>query len=331
MTDNATPIEYKKNVDINKQEIKNKILKFLYSKKLNNEINFSGIEKINDMDNIKNGDYIVCPRFKGTRSWVIFFKTKDSEKEIPNYYAVNFPKHNERKKMELIIHTVDVRVSNDFYDGTIMEGIFYKVQNEIFLVIDEVYLLCGESQLLKSKSDRLNNLVGVLTDKTIQTMNYHIYVCQHYKITETYLSELFFLIKGNNVIQDIIFYPQLYGRKIYQYSIMERDIIDDVIKIGIYKLQNTKIPDVYNILSLDTDKKIDIAYLPDMTISKKCKQWFKDTKESELLVKFKMDLVRKKWIPIELIEEDVEIEDKPSKKSKSKSKSKKSAKDSIEI
>jgi len=303
----ATTSEYNKNIRINEPDTKNMVLAYLYSKNLKNTQNFGGIQKIVDMDHIKDGDYIVCPRFSGARSWIIFFKTQGAVHEIPNYYSVSFPKHSQYKKIDLKIHAIDISVSKELYNGTIMEGIFYKVANEKFLIIDEVYTLCGQNQLLKSKTDRLNNLSKFLTDNTIQKQNYHMYVCQYYLLTESNLSELYDKIKNDNRIRDLIFYPQIYGRKIYQYTIIDIDVIDDVAQIGTFKLQKTNSPDVYNIISFKTNNKIDIAYIPDMATSKKCKQWFKDEKKNEIIVKCRMNMEYKKWIPIELMETDVDI------------------------
>lgn len=316
----ATTSEYNKNVNINDPNTKNMILKYLYSKNLKNIQKFSGIQKIVDMDNIRDGDYIVCPRFDGARSWIIFFKSQGAAHEIPNYYAVSFPKHSQYKKINLKIHTVDISVSRELYNGTIMEGIFYKVANEKFLIIDEVYTLCGQNQLLKSKTDRLNNLSKFLTDNTMQTQNFHMYVCQYFLLTETNLSELYDKIKSDNRIRDLIFYPQIYGRKIYQYTIIDIDINDDIVKIGTFKLQKTSSPDVYNIISFKTNNKIDIAYLPDMATSKKCKQWFKDEKANEITVKCRMNMEYKKWVPFELIETDIDLAKNPKKSKKSKKK-----------
>jgi|SRR5579872_844215 len=309
--------EYNKNRNLNNSDTRDLILKYLYSKNLKSNFKVSGIQKMSDLDNIRDGDYIICPKFKGCRSWVIFFTgTQESEEEIPNYYAVSFPKHNKYKKTEIKVRPVDLRVSKDLYNGTILEGIYYKFAKEKFLIIDEVYTLCGENQLLKSKTDRLNNLSNFLTEKTVQTPNYHLYVCQYYALNESNLNELYDKIKGDNRIQDLIFYPQLYGRKIYQYTIVDIDLIDDIVKTGIFKLQKTNSPDVYHIISFRTNTKIDIAYIPDMATSKKCKQWFKDEKKkTELLVKCQMNLEHNKWMPIELVETDIEV-DRPRRKRK---------------
>lgn len=294
-----TSKNYTKNAMLGSKDVKNKILKYLYSSGINFDVKYQPIVSTKDLDNIRDNDYIICPRFGGTRSWIIFFKSDDE------YYAVNFPKHSQRKRDMLQIHPIEIGVSGDFYRGTIMEGIFFRMDDKKFLVIDEVYQLAGENQLLKSKDDRLNHLSKYLKTKMQTNLNYFMYVSQYYKLGKKCLKELYEKIKDDTKIQELIFYPKIYGKKIYMYTILDTDLIDNIIKISQFKLQKTSSPDVYNLLSTTSGNKIDIAYIPDFETSKKCKQWFKDYKEKELLVKCRMDISKKLWVPEEIIEEDI--------------------------
>jgi hypothetical protein len=302
-----TPSKYSKNENLGSSETKNRILKYLYSSGISLNSKHELISNTKDLDNIKDGDYIICPRFSGTRSWILFFTIND------NYYAVNFPKHSQRKKEDLIIHPIEMTVTKKFYRGTIMEGIFYRIDNKKFLVVDEVYLFAGQNQLLKSKDNRLNYLSNYFKSDTSKVnLNYLMYVCQYYTTSKSSLKELYEKIRADPKIQEIIFYPKIYGGKIYNYTIIDDDLIDNVIKFAQFRMQKTASPDVYNLLSVDSNNKIDIAYIPDMETSKKCKQWFKDNKSKELLIKCQMNMDKNKWIPIELIEKDLDIVDSDS-------------------
>ena len=291
-----------KNARLGSREVKNKILHYLYTSTINLNLKYEIISTVKDLDNIRDNEYIICPRFGGTRSWILFFHIDN------NYYAVNFPKHSQRKKEDLYIHPIDVSVCKEFYRGTIMEGIFFRMDEKKYLVVDEVYLLAGANQLLKPKDDRLNNLSEYFKLNTNINHNYYMYVSQYFTTGKFSLRELYEKIKSDSKIQEIIFYPKIYGRKIYSYTIIDPDLIDNVIKLAQFCMQKTASPDVYNLLSPNSKNKIDIAYVPDMETSKKCKQWFKDNKAKELNVKCRMDMGKKKWIPIELIEEDLENE-----------------------
>lgn len=301
-------MKYFKNEALNSWEIKNKILKYLYSSHINLSLKHEIISSPKHLDNIRDNDYIICPRFNGIRSWIIFFHINN------NYYAVNFPKHSQRKRDDLHIYPIDVSVHEDFYLGTIMEGIFFRMDEKKYLVIDEVYMLSGINQLLKSKDDRLNNLLQYIKKNTNINPNYQLYVSQYYNIDDKSLMDLYEKIKSDPKIQEIIFYPKMYGRKIYTYTIIDSDLVDNVIKLSKFYMQKTNSSDVYILYSIKNGNKVDIAYIPDISTSKKCKQWYKDFKTNKLLVKCQMDMNKKKWIPIEIVEEDLENSNDSSKK-----------------
>lgn len=187
-----------------------------------------------------------------------------------------------------------------------MEGTYYSIDNIRYLVIDEVYILSGHNELLKSKDDRLINLSNIVKKSVNFNENYCIYVSQFFVVNKKSLEELYEKIKFDKKIQEIIFYPKIYGRKIYTYTILSFDLVDNVVKLAQFFMQKTKNQDVYNLLSLETKNKIGIAYIPTMEISKMCKQWFKETKKTMLLVKCRMDMVKKKWIPLNIIDTDEE-------------------------
>lgn len=296
---------YNKNPNLGSRETKNKILQYLYKNVIDLNVKQEPICK-GDMEYIRDNDYVICPRFSGTRSWIIFFNVGN------DYFAVNFPKHSQRKKEDLRIHPINVRINKEFYRGTIMEGIYYQRDEKKFLVIDEVYLLAGEDQRLKSKDDRLTNLARYIKTSIETCQDFCICVSQFYQINKRSLRDLYEKIKADTFIQEIIFYPKLYGSKIFSYTILDSDLVDRIIKISQFQLQKTSSPDVYNLIALDTGKKIDIAYIPDMETSKKCKQWFKDSKKKILLVKCQMDTDKKKWIPKEIVEDDIKNNDSES-------------------
>ena len=292
--------EYNKNNNLASIDTKNKILNYLYQRaKLN--IKHENIAGEKDLDQIRDNEYIICPRFSGTRSWILFFKSDEI------YYAVNFPKHSQQKKKDIQIYPINISVTKDFYHGTIMEGIYFRIDDTRYLVIDEVYMLAGQNQLLKPKDSRLNELTQFITKNTMRNQNFNIFVAQFFQTDKKNLQELYEKIKSDTKIQEIIFYPKIYGRKIYSYTVLDSDLVENIIKYIRFIMQKTDKADVYNLLSSSSGNKIAIAYIPDMETSKRCKQWFKDNKsKKELNVKCQIDTEKNKWIPIELIEEDFE-------------------------
>ena len=174
-----------KNLDINTPKIKHRILQYLYSSDFYTDDKIDYVVCDRDIGIIKNGDYIMCAGYKGTRSWIIIFH--DEEK----YYAVNFPKYGRGGQNKLIIYPINIPISKKFYHGSVMEGIYYydDINDSKYLYIDEVYTLCGENQLLKSKEDRMKNLSFQLKKYVTQLFDqYIIRVNQHYTFDETSLT-----------------------------------------------------------------------------------------------------------------------------------------------
>lgn len=291
---------YTKNADLDAVNVRNRIFKYLHEN-VNTEVSLVNINSTKDLDTIRDGEYIVCPRLEGTRSWILFFKSNDV------YYAVNFPKHNIRKQTDCVIHPINMNISKNLYYGTIMEGIYFSVGPKKCLVVDEVYILAGEDQLSKSKDDRLIDLSNIIPKSIIHNPNYHFSVSQFYQTDKKSLKDLYEKIKSDDRIQDLIFYPKIYGKKIFSYTIIESDLIDHIIKLSVFYLLRTDNIDVYKLLTIPNKEKIGLAYIPDIETSKKCRQWFKDNKNKKRLkVKCRMDMSKNKWIPFELIENDID-------------------------
>lgn len=291
----------RKNLDLNCENVKKTIFKYLYSHELNHMLSYDIINNFSDINSIKEGDYIICPKYEGTRSWILFFYDKNTEV----YYAVNFPKHNIRKRNEIRIFPLDIQANPIFYLGSIMEGIYYKYEDTKYLIIDEVYYFAGEDQSLKSKDARLNFITNNLKHISYASNKIYIHVSKYYNINKSSLTELFNIVKTDDRVQELTFYPRNIGSKIYTYAIKDDDLIDHVITVGIYVMQKTSKTEVYNMIVPKSKDKIGIAYIPNMETSKKCKKWFTNNKKKELLVKFQKDSVTKKWIPVELVETDI--------------------------
>lgn len=283
-----------KNNNLDQPDIKQKIFKYLYSSiKQNSNPNF--ISSIDDINNIKSNDYIICPKYIGIRSWIVFMH------EGNNYYAVTFPK-NTNVKNNIVLYPVEITVNTELYNGTIMEGIYNVTGHIKSFIVDEVYYLAGRMQLTKSKDDRLDYINKYAYDNFGGNPKYRICICNHYQINKESLTDLYEKIKEDQSIQEIIFYPKLHGGKIYKYVITSEDVIDNVIKMTNFNMKKTKKPDIYDLIDLNTDQKIDIAIIPDMVTSKKCKHWFIDNKTDILLVTCQYLFDKNKWLPISIVE-----------------------------
>lgn len=284
-----------KNANLNQTDTKELILQYLY-KNTNQKIRFNHITRMDTVDEIRDTDYIICPRYSGVRSWIVIFRNGN------NYYFVDFPKHSQFKRDDLVIHPVNTSVISDMYNGTIMEGIFFIRDDKKNLVIDEVYSLCGQSQANKPKHVRLDDLSHFLCNNLNASPDISISVTKYFRINSDSLRDLFELIKSDEDIREIIFYPNRSGKKIYNYTIVETDRKDHYIEYSIFKMTKTRNTDVYRLYDVNTGEKIGIAHVPDIGTSKTCKKWFADNKVEDLVVRCQLDQYHDRWVPIEMID-----------------------------
>lgn len=300
-----------KNNNINSSKIKNQILRYLYKSNIKLNLKHEPILSMEELDDIRNNEYIVCPRYNGTRSWIVFFRDDD------NYYAVNFPKHHQNRKDILKIHPINIQVSKETYLGTVMEGIYYVNNNTRHLIIDEVYMLAGKNQLRMKKSDRLNYLANYLRTNIKINNEFQMFISRHYLIDKIELKNLYERLKSEDRIRELVFYPQVFGKKIYSYTIIETDLIDDIINTCEFRMFKTKNTDVYKLMSLDDGSSVGVAYIPDIETSHRCRDWFKAYRTKELTVVCQEDIEKERWIPIELssyynTDDDYETDDNDS-------------------
>jgi len=285
-----------KNSGLEKTETKKMILKYLYQKVKSNDP-IKPILESTDLDIIKNNDYIICPRVNGVRSWVIFFKHNNV------HYAVNFPKQNIDKQSKLHIFPINMSAHPDLYAGTIMEGIYCSVDDHRQITIDNVHWLCGSNQNIKNHSDKLDMMRDIISKKLTQNEKFTMNASNYYRTTSSDILELFDKIRKDTSVGEIIFYPELTlrGRPSYQYTILDTDLHIETIVLSSFLMTKTTKPDVYDLECLSERMDTEIAYIPDIETSKRCKGWFKGIRDKTPTItvtcKFLSD--RNKWIPIE--------------------------------
>ena len=186
-----------------------------------------------------------------------------------------------------------MRVPQTFYYGTIMDGIYFKIDNCKYFVIMDVYQFKGENQILKNRLSRLYNLDKNLKKVSVSE-SVSICVCKNYDLEIDLLKQMIDTIKINPQIRELYFYPDDNGNKIYNYVIKDSDLQDNW-KMQLFKIYKTNRVDVYEIKQ---DGMNHILYIPDIETSKMCQQWFKKNKTVNAYCKY--NETHNKWIPVEL-------------------------------
>jgi hypothetical protein len=294
-----------KNIGLDTGPVRNSIIRFLNNNVQNINEEYEIIARQESLDEIVQNEYILCPRMTGTRTWIIFF-IKDNI-----HYAVNFPKHNQAKREQTRIYPIQVPAAGSYYRGTIMEGIYYRDETSQYLFVDEVHLLEGVNQMTKMKDIRLRELNESLRRSVNNSPNYGLYASQYYFPTEESLTALYEKIKVDPLIRELIFYPRIYGKKIYSYPISDQDILDQSVTYDIFKMRKGNHVDSYYLQALNGEN-IGLAYIPNINVSRMCKKWFKDYRKKILMVRCSLGSVNvesDKWVPVKLVEEEEIQED----------------------
>lgn len=281
----------KKNYDLDNPTIRTRILRYVSDHVASKR--FELITCRDDLDVIRDNDYVICPSYYGVRSMAVII-SRNSQ-----FYAITFTKKGDRRQSSTTLFPIDVAFDRSLYCGTIFDGIFFQHGEVKYFVIDEVYLLEGINQMLKPKDERLNDLSSVFKYKVRQTQNYQIYINRCYDLSSGSLRQLNEKICSDVNINEIVFYPKRHGKKVYSYTILPSDRNEHIVKISVFKMRKTKSPDVFKLYTLN-DTKMGVAYIPDTATSKKCRAWFQDSRKTELRVKCQMSSESAKWIPVEM-------------------------------
>lgn len=286
---------HQKNENLSSTEVKDKIHQYLMQhlpKRIAASKAFTEHEKDTFIEIIKHDDYVVYPRMNGTPVWIVMIKLNDQ------YYAVNYAKRLNAAQ-DITLHALPIQFKSNLYCGTIMEGIYFRVQTKQIIVIEDVFWLHGETQLLKPKDTRMTYLSSQLGQSVKVNLNYTLHVAQHYKINKNGLINLYESIKCNNMIHSIVFCSRKYGKTSFTYTIENDDLKDDIIHMSTFTMIKTKKPDVFTLIHINGQKE-GIAYIPTMQVSKMCRQWYDKNNCKELSVICQMDNTKRQWVPKQL-------------------------------
>lgn len=201
------------------------------------------------------------------------------------------------------------RVSPEIYKGTLLDGelVYTRDGKWVFLVNETIML---ENKLVsynldadmlgnRYKSDfvleiaeiRFNKLYSLnelkrLTTQELVEMDYQVKGLYLYKLTTT---------NDNYIKIDDRYYLTIQTPKKEEEEISDNIDSDKVVR---YKLMDTFLPDVFQLL--DGETKIGIAFIPNIEMSQKINEGFK--KKEILTVDCKYSKKFKKWYPIKVIQ-----------------------------
>lgn len=281
----------KKNLDLQKTEVKKYVIKYLLSHVDMKKSNQTMIDCEQHLDRIRDGNYYVSLQKYGTRSWFIYMIFNHV------YYAISVPKIKS-VQTDIKLYPIGISVHPSLYEGTIFEGVLTQNKNVINVYIDEVYYIAGEHLIAQSRPTRLNLIQNVINQKMNRSLEYIFEVTPSFVMTPEELKNAYELTKKNTSLVVWNFFPDKLSNNSYMYTLTSYDRIDEVVQLVNLKMRKTGIFDVYNLTS-ESGEDYGIALVKNLESSKLYKKWFE--KESTVLVKCMYDFFHKKWIPIDLV------------------------------
>lgn len=315
---------------VNDQKVRKRIIDCVYSMLPLYGFDYKILETENDLNYLTRNKYFLFPNYKGTPSFLIFIKICE------DYYTCIIDRTTLKYNKDQLDHNlvnilpVKIRVNEDIYLGTIMDGVLNTppATRPTFYVDDILYL--RGSNVCNTKIFNKNiNLTSYLERCYVddeQISNVILKVNKIYELDQ--ISALADFIKDKKYIKGITFYPELTGTKLLY---IERQTNfhpntntnsncnsnhqphkfikpaylneeDDNSKTLIFSMKYVS-PDVYT-LFLNNNSQLQehgIALIPTLQCSKFCSSMFNDNTSQSVLVECKYDDHKKKWIPINQI------------------------------
>lgn len=310
------------NNQMNNEDVKNRLMDFLYDNLDLYKFNFKVLEQDSDIKYIKS-DQLVSPNYNGSNCLMIFTRMENK------YYSFMIDRKSlsfsrEQINMENIkIIPVSVRLNKDIYNGSIFDGIILSnSESENIFMINDIYMFRGEKNIdsdLKYKIIHLNAYLDRYYIKDNAMNNITLQVNKYYSLNN--ISKVIDMISNN--IKGMAFYPKQSGTKyIFLYSNGVKKTVPDApthmpkiettnlfINIrdkskAVFEIQKTDKTDVYKLFLLQkTDKKklkvkkIGLAYIPTKKCSILCNKILENKDKTLVSCEYNKD--KAKWIPID--------------------------------
>ena len=315
------------------EEIKRKIIDYLYLKLDLSKFRYIILNSIQKLKFLRDNDHYVSPNFKGYNYLILMLSINNI-----NYCVAIDRKKLSYHKTQLDIKNIqiiqiNINTSDDLYNGTIFDGKLIHINNQYLFLIQDCFYLNGIQQIDIEMNQKINKLDIVLkenfkkdTKSYCDNFDFKLNKLYNYTDLETMINNLPNLHIPTN---GIIFYPKLSGinilhieKKPDKINISTTNVetietntyhvIHDFVDFlksrsysyeldGKYKillLSRTTIPDVYDITEKINGDKLGIALIPNLKISHLCDSIINDTP-----VKFNCvySIKFKKWIPLNTI------------------------------
>ena len=315
---------------LNNIETKTVLISYLFRVLELSKFKYKLIKEREDLQPLNSKKYYVSGNFAGINSLLIFIKLRGKAYSFTIDrrtlgYSISTTKFENVK-----LYPARVRLEESIYNGTIFDGSFINIDGKREFIINDVYYFRGKDMASDNIYYKLLNLVSYFTKNYTydnKLSNLELIVNKLYKLDE--IDNLIDnILPTDKNVKGIAFYPEISTQAqklIYLFKdktnreptpIKIDSPVDNIFKLDLsklkdnqiltFKMKTTNIEDVHKLYLIHKNKnnnktiiksiKIDIAYIPDISTSKMCREALKN--KTDILMDCKYDKDKNKWIPI---------------------------------
>jgi hypothetical protein len=281
---NVLNLGYFKSKLITDIKTKHYIINFIYNTVNVYNYRYKIIDNVDILGEIKQNkeNMYVIPHFQGYNFYMIFLKYDNLN------MAVLVDKKNIKYKKEQVnirdinMYTMNVRCHQDMYKNTFFDGRIIKKNEENIFLIQDCYLL-EDNKLFTERMDSKFKTVDDYLGNKLYDKNININVIKLYNLDK--ISEVAEKMKLTDyVINGFIFLPSRSGiNYIYVNNLEVDQLKSELPKVkqtydkDTFLIKKTLMREVFDVIDIDTEKRLGICYIKDIKQSHEMRNLFKDT------------------------------------------------------
>jgi len=303
---NVLNLGYFKSKLISDVKLKHYIINMIYANINVYNFRYKIIDSNDILDNIKKNkeNFYLAPHFQGYNFYIIFTKFNDLNT------CVLIDKKNIKYKKEQInmrdinMYQLNVKCNPAIYKNTIIDGrIIRKNEDNVFLVQD-YFLLENEKLLTERMETKLESFDKYLVEKFFDT-NLKMHVLKLYKVDQ--INEIAEKMKTTEyIINGFLFLPSRSGLSYIYVNNHEVELLKNELPKSLKKydkdvfiIKRTLLREVFDVIDIESEKRLGISYIPDIKMSHYMRQLFKDKIFHKMKCRYNEEF--KKYEPLEVI------------------------------
>ena len=303
---NVLNLGYFKSKLITDVKLKNFIINMIYANINVYNFRYKIIDSNDILDNIKKNkeNYYLAPHFQGYNFFVIFTKFNDLNT------CVLIDKKNIKYKKEQInlrevnMYQLNVKSNPSIFKNTIIDGRIIRKNDDNLFLIQDCFLLENDKLLTERMESKLETVDKYLTEKFFDN-NLKMHVLKLYKVDQ--INEIAEKMKTTEyIINGFLFLPSRSGLSFIYVNNHEVESLKNELPKSLKKydkdvflIKKTLMREVFDVIDIDSEKRLGISYIPDIKMSHLMRQLFKD--KIFLKMKCKFNDKFKKYEPVEVV------------------------------